>query len=458
MPLFDAREVAGWSGGRWNASPPDSFRGVCTDTRSLSGGELYLAIKGPNHDGHDFVAQAFSKGAAAAVVASSFNAAGVAGGPLLVVDDTLAALRAIAAGHRATLRAGMIAVTGSSGKTTVKEMIAAVLAPAGPIARTQGNWNNDIGLPLSLLRAERDSRYGVFEVGMNHAGELAPLCALLKPSWGVITNVGPVHIEFLGSVEAIAREKAVVAECLPADGTLVLDRDGEWFEYLACRARCRVITVSLRGEGDFNGVVLDAGGGRFAASEKGKSEAVSLELPVPGEHMVRDALFAIAVARAQGVEWPAIRSALRHYRPLPMRWARTEVNGVDVINDAYNANPMSMASSLDAFARMPCAGRKWLVLGGMLELGAAERAEHENLGRLAASGLFNGLIGVGALGGLIAEAARSAGGKKMHVAAASDAGAAAELLKKLVAPGDAVLLKASRGQKLEEVLRNWAGA
>lgn len=457
MPLFDAREVAVWSGGRWNASPPDSFRGVCTDTRSLSGGELYLAIKGQNHDGHDFVAQAFSKGAAAAVVSSSFDASSVACGPLLVVDDTLAALRAIAAGYRATLRAEMIAVTGSSGKTTVKEMIAAVLAPAGAVARTQGNWNNDIGLPLSLLRAERESRYGVFEVGMNHAGELAPLCALLQPSWGVITNVGPVHMEFLGSVEAIAREKAVVAECLPANGTLVLDRDCEWFDFLARRPRCRVITVSLRGEGDFNGAVRDAGAGRFVATGKGSEERVPFELPVPGEHMVRDALFAIAVAREHGVEWPAIQSALRNYRPLPMRWARTQINGVDVINDAYNANPMSMASSLDAFARMPCAGRKWLVLGGMLELGAAERAEHENLGRLAASGPFNGLIAVGALGGLIAEAARDSGGKKMHVAAASDAGAAAELLKKLVAPGDAVLLKASRGQKLEEVLRIWAG-
>ena len=457
MLSFGVQEVAEWCGGRWMGSPREPLSGVCTDTRSLLKGNLFVALRGPNHDAHDYIAEAFSRGAHGAVVTSDRAESLAALGPILVVDDTLAALRAMARGYRCILNAEMIAVTGSSGKTTVKEMIADVCASLGPTARTRGNWNNDIGLPLSLLSAERDARFGVFEVGMNHPGELAPLCEILKPKWGVVTNVGPVHLEFFDSVESIAKEKAAVPASLSRDGVAVLDRDGPYYEILRGAAPCRVITVSLGLDADMSAEIHNPGEGLFTVRESATGDSMPFRLPVPGRHMIADAMFAIAIGRSLGVAWDVLARVLGSFKPLPLRWTRVMVNGVEVVNDAYNANPMSMIAALEAFSRAAALGRKWLVLGGMRELGSATEAEHARLGRLVAQGNWSGIVTVGPLGGIIARSVRDSAHGGMKVVECADHRDATIELKRLVVPGDAVLLKASRAEALEKVLEGWSG-
>jgi UDP-N-acetylmuramoyl-tripeptide--D-alanyl-D-alanine ligase len=455
MPVLSIRDLKHWSGGRWKSREPSTIHGVSIDTRTIKPGNLYVAIRGANHDGHDFVSQAFARGASAAVVSEIFAAQCSSDDPLLCVKDTLKALGAIASGYRCRLKADLVAVTGSVGKTTVKEMIADVLQTRAPTARTHGNWNNDVGLPMSLLSMDSSEKFGVYELGMNHPGELATLCDILRPSWGVITNVGPVHLEFFKSVLDIAREKATVLRRLPEDGTAVLSRDDLYFDILRAAAPCRIVTTAVSGEADYEGRVLSSSDGRFSVLERATGEQSEFTVPLPGEHVIKDALFAIVVGRGNGVPWNDIKSALTRYAPLPMRWNRVTIDGVQVINDAYNANPMSMRAALDAFIHTPVRGRRWLVLGGMRELGEAAKDEHVTLGLEIAKGDWAGLIVVGWLGEGIAEGAETSGAFRGRIIRCADPAAAASILKENIVAGDAVLLKASRGEQLEKVLEEW---
>jgi UDP-N-acetylmuramoyl-tripeptide--D-alanyl-D-alanine ligase len=427
---------------------------VSIDTRTLQAGQLYVAIPGERYDGHEFVEQAFVRGAAAACVASGKTGVMPAGRALLVVDDTKKALAAMAGGYRRTLAMETVAVTGSVGKTTVKEMLADMLATGGPTARTRGNWNNDIGLPLSLLATERDARHGVFELGMNHPGELAPLCRLLRPRTGVVTTVGPVHMEFFRSVEEIAREKASILEELPADGLAVLSRDETFFGLLRSHAPCRVVTTSLGGPADFTATRMDGPGHRFVVRGPDGGEG-SFTIGIPGDFIVRDALYAIAVGRSRGLSWETLSETLRNFQPPGMRWRRETFHGVTFINDAYNANPVSMRAALQAFAGEEARGGKWLVLAGMRELGGREQAEHEELGEAVAQGSWEGLICVGPLARGIADGAARAGMPAARIFHCADQAQAAALLTARVRPGDFVLLKASRGEQVETVLEGW---
>ncbi|HBA83521.1 MAG TPA: UDP-N-acetylmuramoyl-tripeptide--D-alanyl-D-alanine ligase [Verrucomicrobia bacterium] len=453
MPVFDAKELAAWTGGTWIAgAPPMPIGGVSIDSRNLKPGHLFVAIRGERCDGHDFVDQAAGQGAAV-VVRRDFALSYAGAGSLLAVDDPRAALAAMAQGYRAGLKAELIALTGSVGKTTVKEMTADILSTLAPTARTRGNWNNDLGLPLSLLALERDHVYGVFEVGMNHPGELEPLCAMIRPTWGVITTIGPVHIEFFQSVRAIANEKATVFRALPPDGTAVVSRDEEWFDLLRDAARCRVVTTSLSTTADYEGRIESEADGRFAVLERASGERMELQASLPGRHVIQNALLAVAVGRGHGASWPQIAGALGRFAPPPMRWSRTTVGGVLAINDAYNANPLSMRAALRTFADVPATGRRWVVLGGMRELGAVERSEHLALGRDAVNGPWAGVLAVGQLGQLIAEGARTEGATDLEVVVCGNCAEAAAQLAERLRPGDALLLKASRGERLEEVLK-----
>lgn len=447
--------MASWCGGTWKPPLPVSVCGVSTDTRTIQSGSLYVALRGPLHDGHDFIPEAFKRHAAAAMVERSSAAAKGQPGPLLLVGDTLKALRDIASGYRSTLSGEILAVTGSVGKTTVKEMIADVLATSAPTARTHGNWNNEIGLPLSLMAMEPGDAYGVFELGMNHPGELEPLCGIARASWGVITNVGPVHMEFFDSVESIAREKATVFRCLPRDGTAVLSRDEAMFDLLASAASCRVVTTGIRRDADLQGILDRERPGHFSVIERATGERAEFQLPLPGEHVVANALLAIAVGRLHGLPWDNLKAAMGHYKPPPMRWNRSSFGGVVVINDAYNANPMSMKSALLAFGQTPVKGRRWLVLGGMRELGEAERREHEALGAEIARGDWAGLVTIGPLAAMTAEAASSG---SLKVFRCEDHAGAASILAQGVKAGDAILLKGSRGEQVEKVLDLWKKA
>lgn len=450
MPELAPLDIARWCDGAWTVMPTAPLRGVAMDTRALQPGELFLALPGEKTDGHLHLGAAQAAGAAGALVRRGTRHPGL---PLLEVEDPKTALTRIAAGHRARSPAWFVAVTGSTGKTTVKEMLADVLATQAPTARTRGNWNNDIGLPLSLLTLEPRHAYGVFEVGMNHPGELDPLCALLQPHASVVTSVGPVHIEHFPDEEGIAREKAAVVRAVSADGLVVLPADDGWFDVLRSFAKGRVLTTSLRKRADYQ--ALPGDGLSFQVLERASGERAEFIAPLPGDFMVHDALLAIAVGRSRGVSWDALAHAVASYQPVGYRWRRETLQGALVINDAYNANPMSMRAALQAFARTPVQGRRWLVLGSMREMGVHAERAHLALGREIAQGDWAGLLALGREGAWFATGARAAGWPDTRARVCGSAAEAAEFLRQEVRAGDGVLLKASRGERLEDVINAW---
>ena len=452
MPFFDPDDVVRWTGGRWTA-PARPARRVVHDSKAVTAGDLFVAIRGARFDGHAFAAEALARGAAGAVVEADRANAGAAG-PLLVVRDTRRALLDLARGHRARIRGEIIAVTGSVGKSTVKEMIASILAQAGAVARNPGNWNNDLGVPLSLLAMEPDTPLGIFEIGMNHPGEIAPLCDLLRPRWGVMTRIGPVHLEFFADEAAIANEKALLFRALPPDGTAVAAADEPWWASMQGAAPCRVVSVALDGPADFRGRLREGSSATLEVTEPdGACHAYPLALAAG--HLARNALRAVAVGRLRGLAAEAVAAGLSAFRPPPMRWEELEYGGLRWINDAYNSSPLSMQAALDTFARMAVEGGRWLVLGGMREMGASSREAHRALGREIAGGPWTGLIAKGELAADIAEGAREAGWNAGRAVRCADAVSAAAAVDERVREGDAVLLKGSRGEQMEEVLTEW---
>ena len=454
MPTFSGDALARWAEGTWDPAPPPAgpLSGVFHDTRKGVRGALYAALKGPRFDGHAFVDAALASGAAAALVDRGYaRSPAAAGAPLLRVTDTREALRRLALGYRRDLAVEIVAVTGSAGKSTVKEMTAHLLEGAMRVARTRGNWNNDIGLPLSLLAMERDTRIGVFEVGTNHPGELAPLCSLLEPRWGLLTNVGPAHLEYFGTLAGVAREKSTVLRAVPPDGTCVLWTGTERFEDLRSAVPGRLVTVALEGRADYLGAGAPGGDSDASVAETATGERFVFKPPLPGRHNLLNALFAVAVARGHGMGWEAIRAGFDSFTPLPMRWARTTAGGLTWIEDEQNASPLSMRAALETFAATPAEGRKWLVLGGMLELGPDEERYHRDVGRLAARSRCDGLVAVGGRGGWIADGAAEAGMPEARIARCGNAASAASVLFERTKRGDTVLLKASRAMRLEDV-------
>lgn len=449
MPAFRPSDLAGWCGGEWAPQAPPAIGGIVHDTSRVTPGALFVAIRGTRVDGHDYVGVAASRGAAAALVSRERAEEASRHLPCLVVADTIKALGNLATGYRRHLGLRIIGVTGSAGKTTVKEMIAGMLAMKYPTARTRGNWNNEIGLPLSLLGMPGTTQVGVMEMGISHPGEMAPLCQIAAPDWGVITNVGPVHLEFFDSVEAIAREKGVLFSRLPSGGTAVANADEPCFGILRDMTPCRLVGVSLGGAADYVLTVQDASAGQGSVLESASGERGEFHLPVPGEHNLRNAVLAIAVARGCGVSWEDIACALEQYQAPPMRWEQSEAGGVRIINDAYNANPMSLRAAIRTFAAMESTGGRWLVLGDMLELGEGAGAAHEAIGRQLASGSWRGVVTVGRLGGCFADGAMAAGMGPGRLKRCGDAAEAGEYLGERVRPGDFVLFKASRGMHLE---------
>jgi UDP-N-acetylmuramoyl-tripeptide--D-alanyl-D-alanine ligase len=450
-----AANLAAWSGGVWRGQPAAAVDGVCIDTRQLKPGNLFFALHGDARDGHEFVAEAFRKGACGAVVAVGKVDQVDAAVPCLVVRDPAAALRAMAAGRRRALNAKVIAVTGSVGKSTVKEMTAAMLSARYRTGSTRGNWNNDIGLPLSFLSMDAEIEAAVVEMGTNHPGEVAVLCEIAAPDCGIVTNVGPVHTEFFGTVDAIAEEKSVLLQRLPRNGLAVLSKDHDYFDKLAGKVRCELRTVSFQADADLRCRRWDPGTREALVLERGTGEEAVLRMPLPGAFNVANALLAAAAARWMGVPWPAIGEALGRYGGMPLRWQEIEIEGRWFVNDSYNANPMNMRASIRVFRDEIKKPVTWLLLAGMLELGAGEQGEHLSLGRFVGEGDWAGLIVLGELGGLIADGALEAGVSADRIFRCRDRGEALEVLRSRVAPSSAVLVKGSRRFQLEKVVEEF---
>lgn len=424
-----------------------TVRGLSTDSRDLRPGELFVALKGDRHDGHQFVAQAFADGAAAAVVSDA--AAVPAGRPAVLVKDTLAALGQIAAAHRARCQVRIAAITGSVAKTTTKDMLTSIMRGVGPTLSAEGTRNNEIGVPLTLLALCAEHRFCVVELAMRGAGEIAYLAAMVRPQVGVITNIGESHVGRLGSRDAIARAKAELLEFLPPDGCAVLHADDFYFALLTELAPCPVLSFGQAANAAVHPeqvVTHGLAGSEFLLATP--SGRVPVRLQVPGRHNITNALGAAAAALGLGADLEQIATGLGAYAGTPMRLQRVAgVGGCVLINDAYNASPDSVRAALELLAETE--GRRIMVFGDMLELGTHAQEAHREVGRQAARAQVAYLLSVGPMAALAAEEAGAAG---VRVSTFDDALQAAAALRPELQPGDVVLIKGSRGMTLERVV------
>jgi UDP-N-acetylmuramoyl-tripeptide--D-alanyl-D-alanine ligase len=457
MPQYDPRDLAEWSRGSWTAPPNYPVTAVVHDSRRVPPGSLFVAIKGARFDGHDYISAAVESGAVAALVDRSYKLPEDPGIALLIVEDTAQALLDLARGFRQSCGALLVGVTGSVGKTSVKEMIADVLSTQGRTSRTRGNWNNHIGLPLSLLNMQPRSDYGVFEIGMNAPGEILPLTDVLKPICGVITEIGAVHMEQFASEAEIADEKASLLRSLPPEGVAVLDRDSRWYDFFVGETRARVVDFSFeRDDVAYRAEPAWYNSMKIIVHEQATGLAFDYTMPLPGAFIRQNALRAIITGREFGLPPQQIAAAIIQYESPEMRWKPHIIEDVTFINDAYNANPVSMKASFSAFEEMPCHGRKWLVLAGMRELGHFEVPGHHEVGAAAGAGPWTGVLVVGEKGPMLAQGLREASGDHPPCHVCPDLAEAAERLRSLVQAGDMVLIKGSRGERMERMLGMYA--
>jgi UDP-N-acetylmuramoyl-tripeptide--D-alanyl-D-alanine ligase len=424
---------------------------VCTDSRAAKAGDLFFAIKGEKFDGHDFINEVALKGVAAAVVANGKIPAALPGCAVLVVNDTRAALGQLAAAYRNGFSLPVIAVAGSNGKTTTKELLASVLSQKLKTLASEASFNNDIGVPLTLLRSEKSHQAAVLEAGTNHPGELAPLVKMIQPRFGVITDIGREHLEFFGDVTGVAQEEGWLAELLPADGKLFVNGDNAWTETVVQRTRAQIVRVGLTEKNNWHAdkIRLDKNGVTFRVEAPLPEFSSEYRIQLLGRHQVMNALFAVAVGAELGLNRAEIQRGLAGCQPPKMRLQFWEAGGVRVLDDSYNANADSTVAALETLCDLPLQGRRVAVLGDMEELGAHSAAAHAEVGRRAAELAVGQLFAVGKMSALTAKAARDAG--LTRVIEFADVESAVSAVKSFLKPGDVVLLKASRASRLERI-------
>jgi UDP-N-acetylmuramoyl-tripeptide--D-alanyl-D-alanine ligase len=457
LPRFDRYEIASAAGGRWHGTPPEEVHGVSIDTRRIAPGSLFVALAGERFDGHAFLAEAAAKGAAAAVVNEAWG--GERPLPLLAVRDTLAALGALARHHRRRFGIPIVGVTGSNGKTTTREMIGTILRTRGLALKTEGNLNNEVGVPLTLLGLGPEHERGVVEMGMNHAGEIARLAAIAEPQVGVVTFAGPAHLEHMGTVDGVADAKAELYFALPTNGIAVANADDPRMLRRAQACGRAMITFSAsRGKGDVSVLDVlehDARGLRFTLGIGNRE--VEIATPLVGVHNAANAAAAAAATLALGFSDREIAEGLRAARAVGRRLRIEQLpSGVTLVDDCYNANPASMTAALATLADLAAGGgRAVAVLGDMLELGPEEGSAHARLGEEAAKvAALYAAFGPRSRGG--AEAARAAGAPEVfHAEEMADL---VRWVQERLRPGDVVLVKGSRGMRLERLVEALGGA
>ena len=424
---------------------------ISTDSRDIQAGDLFLALAGEKFDGHDFLPDVVKKGAAAVLVNAGRARIDLGACVVVEVADTRLAFGQIAAAYRREFSFPVVAVAGSNGKTTTKELIAAVLRQRFATVWSQASFNNDIGVPQTLLRFDQTHRAAVLEVGTNHPGELAPLLRMIQPKFGVITNIGREHLEFFSDLDGVAREEGMLAELLPADGKLFLNGDDVFTPALAARSQAQVVRIGFgeRNEWRAQGVRLSKEGSTFRVTAAKEEFNGEYRTGLLGRHQVSNALFALAVGAEFGLTRDELQRGLGECKPAKMRLQLYEFNGVRVLDDAYNANADSMLAALQTLTDLPCKGRTVAVLGDMAELGRHTEAAHREIGRRAAELGVGQLFAVGKMAAVTAQAARQAGlGRVMEFA---NVEAAAGIVKNFLKSGDLVLLKASRSSHLERL-------
>lgn len=430
--------------------------GVSTDSRKIRKGEIFFAIKGGKFDGHDFVSSSFKKGAVACVVNFEWferNKEKFKTKILIAVEDTLKALGKLANVYRKDFDIPVIAVAGSNGKRTTKEMIAFVLGQKYKVLKSEGNLNNQIGVPLTLFRLRKSHQIAVIEFGTNHFGEVRYLCEVAEPDHGLITNIGREHIEFFGDVEGVAREEGSLFDYLYETGGFVfVNIDDPYLRRMGEKFKNR-ITFGFAEDADVRGEIVDVDDFarvKFKVRFDGKEQI--LKLKIPGEHLVMNAISAFAVGLKFGVSANLIKKVLQSYKPFSKRMEILKVKGITIINDTYNANPDSVIASLKTLVQMKCSGKKIAVLGDMLELGSYAEEAHREIGRKVVEFGIDYLFTYGSDMHYAYEVASDLIKHSMHF---DDKDLLVYHIFEVVEKGDIVLVKGSRGMQMEDVVEKF---
>lgn len=452
MEKLTLKKIAESCGAKIQGNADGAVKGISTDSRTAGAGDLFVAVAGEKFDGHQFIDEVAAKGVVAIVAEQGKVAAGWKRCPLILVPNTRLAYGQIAAAYRQGFDIPVTAVAGSNGKTTTKELIASVLAQKFSTLKSEASFNNDIGVPATLLKLTAKHQAAVLEVGTNHPGELAPLVKLIQPRFGVITSIGREHLEFFGDLVGVAQEEGTLAELLPADGRLFVNVDSPWMEHILRRATCPVVKVSQREKGDWSGKLArsDINGSEIEVSAPKEEFNGIYRIPLLGRHQITNALLALAIGAELGLSPAELKRGLAECPVPKMRLQVSERKGVTVLDDSYNANADSMLAALQTLVDLPCNGRRMAVIGDMAELGSSAAAAHAEVGRHAADLKIDGLLAVGRMGQVTASAAK-VGGIPLVKECADTEVAAAEL-KQWLQPGDLLLVKASRSSRVERVL------
>lgn len=443
--------AAACAGEQLNGSPDELVQRICTDSRTVQAGDLFFALPGDKFDGHDFIEQVIRKGATGVVVRRDRASVSANGCSVIAVEETRAALGRLAARYRQDFALPMIGIGGSNGKTTTKELVASVLRQRLPIVWSEASFNNDIGVPLTLLKLEKWHEAAVLELGTNHPGELAPLIKMISPKYGIITSIGREHLEFFGDVDGVAQEEGWLAELLPEDGKLFINGDSQWTRRIVERTKAAVVRAGFSDANDWRvqSPKVDEAGVAFWMQAPRVEFSGEYRINLLGRHQVLNAAYAIAVGAELGLSRTEIERGLSECKPAKLRMQLWEQNGVRVLEDCYNANADSMLAALQTLQELPCKGRRVAVLGDMAEQGAHSEAAHEEVGRRVAELGIGQLFVVGKMAPVLARAAKAAGLTRVMEFADVDTTAAA--VKSFMKSGDLILLKASRSMRLESV-------
>jgi len=455
MKELSLLRIAEWTDGALlQGRPADTVSAISTDSRKVAPGDLFVAIRGERIDAHKFLGDVAGAGAAAMLVSALPLETESYRGGIIRVKDTLTAIQRLAWHHRkASEGLFVVGLTGSNGKTSTKDFLASVLSRGGRVNATEGNFNNHIGLPLTILAGDGTERFGVWEMGMNHPGEIGLLADIATPDAAVVTTIGTAHIEFMGSREAIAAEKASLPASVPAGGFCAMPAKDEFFGFVRDRVRCEVVPVGI-GEGAVRAerLVCDKEGKmRFdLASDTGRT--VSVALPVRGEHMVMNALLAAATGLRCGISPEDVSDALASVTLTKGRLEEKKVRGISFLDDSYNANPDSMLAGLRALKASSVEGRRIAVFGFMGELGDHEETEHRKLGERVVEQGIDLLVTVGERAARINEGAEALSINRNFPTHEE----AAAFLREALQPGDLVLVKGSRSAGMERVIAAFA--
>ena len=437
------------------------FCGVSINSRTLQKGELFVCIQGDNFDGHDFQGEAIKKDAAGIIVSNLKNLPeemiNQKNGPFVIQsENTLKALQNLASYQRTRLPFQVIAITGTNGKSTTKEMIASIIETKFKTLKTQGNLNNHIGLPLTLLARKPEHEVGVLEMGMSASGEIKKLAEIAQPNIGVITNISAGHLDQLKTVKEVQAAKGELFESLDEEGTAIVNADDPLVLELANSLRTKIITYGIERPADIQARnIQNLGGNGFVFTAKIFNQSISINLPQIGFCNIYNALAALATGHSLGISGINMVKGLKNYNQIPQRNEQIYFEGITIINDAYNANPQSMREALRTLSEFKTRGKKFLIIGDMLELGPLSESAHHELGKEIALSNIDNLVTVGSLASLVADSAKKNISKRLEIRKFSTHIEAVDYLLKKAGKGDCLLIKGSRGTKMENIIQRF---